>query len=83
VYNSLPFGLSTIPWVFSKVMRELVMFWRRESISVLTYLNDFMFVKQGFGACVRLARRVEGDLARAGLRINLRKCRMIPAQQRR
>ena len=26
VYNYLPFGLSTAPWVFSKVMRELVMF---------------------------------------------------------
>ncbi len=25
VYNCLPFGLSTAPWVFSKVMRELVM----------------------------------------------------------
>ncbi len=25
-YNCLPFGHSTAPWVFSKVMRELVMF---------------------------------------------------------
>ena len=59
------------------------MFWRRASISVLPYLDDFMFMKQGFGACVRLARRVEGDLVRAGLRINVPKCRRIPAQQRR
>ena len=26
VYNYLSFGLSTAPWVFSKVMREIVMF---------------------------------------------------------
>jgi len=26
-YNYLPFGLATAPWVFSKVMRELVMYW--------------------------------------------------------
>ena len=29
VYNCMPFGLSTAPWVFSKVMRELGMHWRR------------------------------------------------------
>ena len=42
VYDCLPFRLSTIPWVFSKVMRELVMFWRRESIKVLPYLDYFI-----------------------------------------
>jgi hypothetical protein len=26
VYNCLPFRLSTTPWVFLKVMREIVMF---------------------------------------------------------
>jgi hypothetical protein len=83
VYNCLPFGLSTAPWVFSKLMRELVMYWRREGISVLPYLDDFMAMKQGFWACVRLARRLEGDFVRAGLRINVPKCHMIPAQQRR
>ena len=83
VCNYLPFELSTAPWVFSKVMRELVMFWRRASISVLPHWDDLMLMKQGFGACVRLARWVEGDFVRAGLRINVPKCRMIPSQQRR
>ena len=27
-YNCLPFGVAKTHWVFSKVMRELVMFWR-------------------------------------------------------
>jgi hypothetical protein len=76
VYNCLPFGLSAAPWVFSKVMRELVLLWRRASITVLPYLGDCMFMKQGFCACVRLARRVEGDLVRAELRINGPKCRI-------
>ena len=64
-------------------MRELVMFWRRKSISVLSYLDDFMYIRQGFGACAVLARRVEGDFVRARLRIDVPKCRWIPAQQRR
>ena len=83
MYNCLPFGLSTTPWVFSKVMRELVMFWRRDGIKLLPYLDDFMFMKSGFWQCVRMARKVERDFVRAGLRINVPKCHVIPAQQRR
>ena len=82
-YNCLPFGLSTAPWVFSKVMRELVMFWRRDGIKLLPYPDDFMCMKSGFWLCVRMARRVERDFVRAGLRINVPKCHSIPAYQRR
>jgi hypothetical protein len=80
VYNCLPFGLLTSPWVFSKVMIELVMFWRRDGIKLLPYLDDFMFIKRGFWQCARMAQRVEGDFVRAGLRINGSKCHTIPAQ---
>ncbi len=48
VHNCLPFGLSTAPWVFSKVIRELVMLWRKEGIRVLPYLDDFLFMARGF-----------------------------------
>jgi len=82
-YKCLPFGLSTASWVFPKVMRELVMFWRRDGIKLLPYLDDFMFMKSGFWQCARMARRVERDFVRAGLRINVPKCHSIPAQQRR
>ncbi len=50
VYNCLPFGLSTAPWVFSKVMRELVMHWRRGGIRVLPYLDDFILWSADFGS---------------------------------
>jgi hypothetical protein len=83
VYICLPFGLSAAPGVFSKVIKELVMFWRRESIGVLPYLDYFMFIKQGFRVCALLARRMEEDFVRAGLRINVPKCRRIPTQQRK
>jgi hypothetical protein len=47
------------------------------------YLDDFMATKQGLWACVRLARRLENNFVRAGLRINVPKCHIIPSQQRR
>ncbi len=80
VCNCLPFGLSTAPWVFSKVMRELVMLWRKEGIRVLPYLDEFIFMARGFWQCVRLVRKVEAYLVRAGLRINLPKCVTRPTQ---
>jgi hypothetical protein len=54
-----------------------------EGIKLLPYLDDFMFMKSSFWQCVRMARRVEKDFVRAGLRINVPKCHSIPAQQRR
>jgi len=64
-------------------MRELVMFWRRDGINLLPYLDDFMFMKSGFWQCVRMARRMKRDFVCAGLWINVPKCHSIPAQQRR
>jgi hypothetical protein len=78
-YNCLPFGLATTPWVFSKVMRELVMDWRKGGISVLPYLDDFFFTKKGSQACMRLCRRVKQDFYDACLIINVPKCQLDPA----
>ncbi len=65
------------------MMRELVMHWRRGGIRVLPFLVDFMFMMRGFWQCVRLARKVERDLVRAGLKINVSKCSPVPAHLRR
>ncbi len=73
MYSYLLFGVSTTPRVFSKAMRELVMYWRREGITALPYVDDFMAMKQGFWACVRLARKLESNLVRAVMRINVPK----------
>ena len=62
-YNCLPFGLSTAPWVFSKVIRELVMFWRSRGINILPYLDDFLFLIMGYDAGCLLAKIVEEDNA--------------------
>jgi hypothetical protein len=83
VYNCLPFGLSTAPWVFSKVMRELFLFWRKDDIKLLPYLDDFMATKSGFWPCIRMAQRMERDFFRARLRINVPKLHLVPAHQRR
>ena len=83
VYNCLPFGLATAPWVFSKVMRELVMYWRGAGVKVLPYLDDFLFMKQGQQACSRMARRIEQDFFSAGLQVNVSKSCRSPCHKLR
>jgi hypothetical protein len=83
VYNCLPFGLATAPWVFSKVMRELVMHWRRRGISVLPYLDDFLFPATGQSTCRRVAAEVEADFYKGGLIINVPKSQRVPTQRLR
>jgi hypothetical protein len=43
-FSSLPFGVATAPWAFSKVMRELCEVLRSRGIRMLNYLDDFLFL---------------------------------------
>ena len=65
--------MSTTPWVFFKMMRELVMYLRKGGISLLPYLDDFLFIAKGFWHCARLAKKFEAEFVRAGLSINVPK----------
>jgi len=39
-FTVLPFGLSLGPYIFSKVMRPLVKYWRSKAPSIVVYLDD-------------------------------------------
>ena len=40
VFNILPFGLSSAPYIFTKLVRSLVNYWRGLGSRVLTFLDD-------------------------------------------
>jgi hypothetical protein len=39
-FNVLCFGLATAGFIFSKVLRELIKYWRSKSIIIIMYLDD-------------------------------------------
>ena len=39
-FNVLPFGLSPAPQVFTKLMRQLIKYWRTKAIRVVIYIDD-------------------------------------------
>ena len=48
VFIVLPFGLSTAPFVFTKVVRPLVKYWRFNSIKIACFLDDGLGIDNTF-----------------------------------
>ena len=40
MYVVLAFGITSAPFIFTKVMRELVRYWRRNSIKIACFIDD-------------------------------------------
>ena len=79
-FQVLPFGLSTAHYVFTKVMRQLVKFWRSRGLMIVLFLDD------GMGRClseeeaVIVSGIVLHDLKDSGFTINDEKSRWKPNQ---
>ena len=75
----LPFGLSTAPYLFTKLLKPLVKKWRCEGKAIV-FLDDGL----GAGATFNLAKiaslQVHSDLLKFGFLPNEDKCRWNPCQ---
>ena len=61
-FKVLPFGLTSAPYVFTKVVRQLVKYWRGPSNLILMYLDD------GIGGDMSVERsRILSDSVRQDL----------------
>ena len=76
----LPFGLSTGPYIFTKVMRPLVKHWRSQALRIVVYLDDGLGVCGTKDTCLRQSLLVHSDLISSGFVPNKDKCMWIPSQ---
>src|SRR5438067_2250449 len=81
VFTVLPFGLSTAPYVFTKIIRVLVRKWRSELISLINYLDDFLFSENSMISAEKLRQYIWNDLTRFGFTIALEKSSKKPVQR--
>ena len=79
-FTVLPFGLSVGPYIFSKVMRPLVKYWRSKAISLVVYLDDGISAAQSFSKCEEHSLLVKSDLFKSGFVSNKDKCQWVPIQ---
>lgn len=77
VFTVLPFGLSSAPFLFTKLLRPMVKYWRGLGYSIVVYLDD------GWGTdspdyCHVICKNVRRDLALAGFLANEEKSIWVP-----
>jgi len=81
VFTVLPFGLSTACYAFTKLLRPLVGFWRGQGLRVVLYLDDGIVAVKGVDKANETSKKVQVDLASAGLIVNEQKSQWEPEQR--
>ena len=82
-FTVLPLGISTGPYIFTKVLRLLIRYWRLQAI-IIVYLDDGLGICPTFPDCYsQLSMAVKSDLSQAGFGTNSVKSIWVPVQSLR
>ena len=73
MFTVLPFGLCPAPFIFTKVMRSLVKFLRRERIKICVYIDDGLGASPLLDLALEQAKFVRNSLTQCGFVINSEK----------
>ena len=79
VFVVLPFGLSAAPYLFTKLMRPLVRFWRARGLKAIMYLDDGICSVEGKKEADLASQFVQDTLNKAGLVVNDKKSSWNPS----
>ena len=66
MFTVLPFGLSTACYIFTKLMRPLVRYWRSRGLRIVVYLGDGLCSVSGLAAARIASDVVQNKLSQAG-----------------
>lgn len=80
VFTVLPFGLSSAPYLFTKLMREIVRYWRSLAYPIVIYLDDG-WCSLDLENCKKVSDLIKKDLKLAGFIVNNEKTVWEPRQK--
>ena len=80
VFKVLPFGLATAGFIFSKVTREAVKFWRSSGHKIIMYLDDGLAGANTIQSAYVLSSKIKNDLEKLGFLLAHEKCDWKPRQ---
>ncbi|XP_048243125.1 uncharacterized protein LOC125376006 [Haliotis rufescens] len=76
----LPFGLTTAPYVFTKVTRQLVKYWRFQGHKVVTFLDDGIVSDKTKNCAMSTSGSIKKDLIKSGFVPKVEKSLWEPQQ---
>ena len=79
-FRAVPFGLSSAPRVFTRVMASLAAHFRTLGIRIIHYLDDWLILNSDRGCLLRELSLVTHTVLRLGLVINPEKSDFLPSQ---
>ena len=77
-FKQLPFGLSSACYVFTKITRQLVKFWRSQGINNFIYIDDGLVIAKSIWEAQNLRDVIRSDLLKSGFVVNEEKSMWIP-----
>ena len=80
MFCSLPFGLSSAPYVFTKLLRPVVAHWRSDGIRISVYLDDGIGADSTYSNSLKQSDRIRNDLDSLGFLVNEVKSDFEPHQ---
>ena len=81
VFCALPFGLSTSGYIFSKVIRVLVQFWRASGHLMVMFLDDGIGGHKSLHRAIESSSHIRSSLVNLGFLIAEEKCVWVPSLQ--
>lgn len=79
-FNCLPFGLNIAPYIFTKVIRPVLTYLRKQNIICTAYLDDFLVIGKTRKECQKHIYIVKNILTNLGFTLNLEKSELVPKQ---
>lgn len=68
-FQAMPFGLSYAPYVFTKILRPVVSFFRRQGITCVVYIDDWLLISDSMEESLRVTELVSHTLQQLGFTI--------------
>ena len=73
VFTVLPFGLKSAPFLFTKIVRPLLKYWRSHPIKIACFLDDGLSVAEPFSEAICNSQFVQETLQKFGFIENCEK----------
>ena len=80
MFNRMPFGLTTAPWVFTRLMRAIKKFLRRKGVKVNSFIDDFIVWANSQEKAALHLKWIKLLIKWLGLQINAKKSSLTPVQ---